>query len=451
MISLQRSFLQLVLTSRNSKVCISRLVCCEFSSEVSLPSSDTYSPSIKCPSYNGFVQDEWDKAKLRVSKWDEYFNQTTYYFHNGLRHVYPYYHLFDIFVKDRWIGHTLEHAMQASFYPVVHENWVERGTLNGSITVNGSPTSKDHLLVRKDKIQHLIHRHELPVRDLKVDILHKDSHIVVVNKPPGLPIHPTGRYQHNTLMYILAREHMLLDIHVIHRLDMGTSGVMIFGRNKSAAAYFASEMRHRKASKTYVARVLGKFPEETIMCDGHLAPIDLRTRIMMVHSKGKPSQSSFTRLSYNAQSDTSVVLCRPLTGRTHQLRVHLQYLGFPIHNDPLYNNPVFGPDRGKGGHHVTSSADIIKAWEAGRSRWNCKEDARPGNILYEPWIELSKGAIIDPSKAIVDDVCELCPLHLIVNKDDFGFHLHALEYSGDDWCFSSPMPEWAHPDWKPVT
>ncbi|KAK3913407.1 RNA pseudouridylate synthase domain-containing protein 2 [Frankliniella fusca] len=286
-------------------------------------------------------------------------------------------------------------------FKIHDENWVERDIANGCIRVNGFIPTKDYVLQRADRIEHAIHRHEMPVRDLKVDVLHYDSNIIAVNKPPSLPIHPTGRYQHNTLLYILAREYGMTDAYIIHRLDKGTSGVMLFGRNKSTARFFSQQNANRKTSKTYVARVAGKFPE-TIECEEALTPIDLKTRIMRVCKTGRPSKTTFELMNYNPNTNSSVILCRPYTGRTHQIRVHLQYLGFPIDNDPIYNSMIFGEGKGKGGVFQHKPADIIKAYELSRSRWAPLEHANPSDIIYEPWLSMAKGPLVDHSKAFAD-------------------------------------------------
>ena len=340
------------------------------------PSSSLFSLQTKCPNYESFIKDDKDTILHRESLWENIFNQTSYYFEDGFRQVYPYYHTYHVNVKGRWVGSTIDDAFRDAFYPIFDTNWVERDILAGQLTVNGSVPSKDHKLKLTDKILHTVHRHELPVRDTKVDILHCDSHILVVNKPASIPIHPTGRYQHNSLLYILAREFQMCDLHVVYRLDMGTSGVLILARNKSAATFFSTQIMNRKTKKTYLARVVGKFPCGVVECDAPIKPIDPKTRIQMVSSDGKPSKTTFESIAYNTITNTSLVVCKPHTGRTHQLRVHLQYLGFPIDDDYLYNHPCFGPERAKGGKYVNSFATIIRSWEAERTRWNHRSEER---------------------------------------------------------------------------
>ena len=97
---------------------------------------------------------------------------------------------------------------------------------------------------------------------------------------------------------------------------------------------------------------------EPISCPEPIEVVSYKIGVCKVSAQGKDCHTDFHRLSYNGK--TSVVLCRPHTGRMHQIRVHLQYLGYPIINDPLYNHPVFGPEKGKGGNIGKTNDQLIK-------------------------------------------------------------------------------------------
>jgi len=170
-------------------------------------------------------------------------------------------------------------------------------------------------------------------------------------------VHPCGRYRHNTVVFILAKEYNLKNLRTIHRLDRLTSGLLMFGRNPRKAREMEQQIRNRQVLKEYVCRVEGEFPEGKTECGEPVEVVSYKIGVCKVSAHGKECRTEFERLSYNGV--TSVVLCRPFTGRMHQIRVHLQYLGFPVMNDPLYNHTVFGPDKGKGGNIGKTDEKLI--------------------------------------------------------------------------------------------
>ncbi|XP_047987734.1 RNA pseudouridylate synthase domain-containing protein 2-like isoform X1 [Leguminivora glycinivorella] len=287
------------------------------------------------------------KAK-RPGFTDDRYNETSYYIENGLRKVYPYYFTFTTFTKGRWVGEKILDVFAREFraHPAAE---YERCIRAGTLTVNYERVDPDYRLKHNDLLANVVHRHEVPVTSQPITLVHIDEDIVVVNKPASIPVHPCGRYRHNTVVFILAKEYNLKNLRTIHRLDRLTSGLLLFGRSPKKARQMEHQIRNRQVQKEYVCRVDGEFPEEEIECQEAIEVVSYKIGVCKVSAKGKDCSTVFKRLGYNPRSNTSVVLCRPKTGRMHQIRVHLQYLGYPVVNDPLYNHPVFGPLRGKGG------------------------------------------------------------------------------------------------------
>lgn len=108
-----------------------------------------------------------------------------------------------------------------------------------------------------------------------------------------------------------------------------------------------------------MCRVEGEFPEGELICEEPILVVSFKIGLCRVDPKGKECRTVFQRLSFNGK--TSVVRCLPLTGRTHQIRVHLQYLGFPILNDPIYGSSAWGPNRGKGGLVGKTDEELLQA------------------------------------------------------------------------------------------
>ncbi|CAB3248194.1 unnamed protein product [Arctia plantaginis] len=287
------------------------------------------------------------KAK-RPGFTDDRYNETSYYIENGLRKVYPYYFTFTTFTKGRWVGERILDVFAREFraHPAAE---YERCIRAGTLTVNYDRVDPDYRLKHNDLLANVVHRHEVPVTSQPITLVHIDEDIVVVNKPASIPVHPCGRYRHNTVVFILAKEYNLKNLRTIHRLDRLTSGLLLFGRSPKKARQMEHQIRNRQVQKEYVCRVDGEFPEDEIECQEPIEVVSYKIGVCKVSPKGKDCSTVFKSLGYNSKNNTSVVLCKPKTGRMHQIRVHLQYLGYPVVNDPLYNHPVFGPLRGKGG------------------------------------------------------------------------------------------------------
>lgn len=420
-----------------------------------------------------------------VGRIPENYDSNTYYIKNGLRHVYPYSYFYQAYVKKRWIGRKLREVITTEFRDIPSTKLEERFNL-GMIWVNGRKADVEHTIADNDFVCNFVHRHELPVLAAPIKIIYQDSDIVVVDKPPSIPVHPCGRFRLNSLTQILERDYFHKKVHTVHRLDRLVSGVMLAGFNQNKAGKIQSEIQDRSVEKRYVCRVRGEFPlgpeddDGEILVDEPLEHIPGKIGITVVIPEGKPSQTSFKRLNYNGK--TSAVLCKPKTGRMHQIRVHLQYLGFPIINDLLYDCDSFGPEKGKGARYGKTLASLMKdvvdkhrasTWllcdvddgaEIGetasekddktKSFLNDEEReetmAAIGHYLVgDEWDELKRKYAHDASKETTDPICMDCArsFHNPPFRRLF-MYLHALRYSGSGWSYETEMPAWAKADWK---
>lgn len=242
-----------------------------------------------------------------------------------------------------------------------------------------------------------------------------------------------------------------------------------------------------------MCRVLGEFPENEVTCEEPILVVSYKVGVCRVDPKGKVCKTVFRRLSYNGK--TSVVKCFPYTGRTHQIRVHLQFLGHPIVNDPIYNTDAWGPKKGKGGHINKTDDELLRALvEEHLSKQSlgildvAEEDLKPivGDRVQEavldtavnvssgtreesaggeksrisacsqnsvPQAELHKTESGETcSNESWDEKDPLCGECKIVRPDpspkDLVMYLHALRYKGAEFEYCSKMPAWAHDDWE---
>ena len=171
----------------------------------------------------------------------------------------------------------------------------------------------------------------------RFDILYEDDSVMVIDKPAGLPMHTTAKFWRNTLVALLRELYPDEQMEIAHRIDRETSGVLLIARNRTAASFLTRAFARRAVDKTYLALVKGQ-PPDTGRIDLPLRLLDTRTRIMMGAATGaEPGLPAVTTFSVIRRL-TAHALCeaKPMTGRQHQIRVHLASLGHPIVGDKLY-------------------------------------------------------------------------------------------------------------------
>ena len=167
-----------------------------------------------------------------------------------------------------------------------------------------------------------------------MDIIHIDEHIIIVNKPAGLPVLPDG-WEKDSEYLVKMLEEKYDKIFIVHRLDKITSGVMIFARNAEAHRTLNLQFEHHEAQKIYHAILEGnpRWEEKITKFPLH-ANVGHKHRTIVDDKNGKPSETRFKILKrYQA---SALVEALPMTGRTHQIRVHAMALGHPLLGDILY-------------------------------------------------------------------------------------------------------------------
>lgn len=403
---------------------------------------------------NKHKNDEFDEEQKIL---DPKYNETDYYYDGYLQKVYPYYYIYKARCKGRWIGRKLTEVMNTEFR-LMREEMLQEKLSCGDIRINGNIVTTDYVFKGQDQLTSRVHRHELPILAADIAIVHQDDNLLVINKPPSLPIHPCGRYRFNSCLAMLYKQYGFSNLHVVHRLDRLTSGVVIFAKNHETAVKYSRAIADRSMHKDYLCRVIGNFPDGEITVDQPLQILCKKVGISVIRSTGKESVTVFKKLGFNGKS--SLVLCTPKHGRTHQIRVHLQYLGYPIVNDPFYNSFAFGREKGKGGNYDgQSDEDLIKALrqEHQIESWINDDLSEPivdQRILDAQQRDLSiaylgpsyqaKKGHFDASRVIFDSKCEECRLNYIdPQPSSLMLFLHALKYSGEGFSFQTELPFWA--------
>lgn len=183
---------------------------------------------------------------------------------------------------------------------------------------------------------------KLEGEDIKLDILYEDDYLIVVNKPSGLVVHPGAGNNNHTLVNALINHTKNLSTEngsfrpgIVHRIDKDTSGVLLVAKTDQVHEILAEGFKNKTIKRLYIALLDGVFKNASATID---APIgrDSKNRLRMTVTK-ENSKNAITHLKVikHYQKHTLVEL-RLETGRTHQIRVHTKYIGYPVHNDPIY-------------------------------------------------------------------------------------------------------------------
>ena len=181
---------------------------------------------------------------------------------------------------------------------------------------------------------------EYPAEDGEFAILYEDAHILVVDKPAGMLIHPsrsrlTGTLANRVIGYY-QRTGQNCAFHPITRLDRDTFGIVLLAKNAHIHGILNQFHSEGRLQKTYHALVFSGPSEDSGRIDAPIARMPLPSLLRYVNQDGKPSLTEFTVLERKA--DTTKLALRPITGRTHQLRVHCAHMGYPILGDPQYGS-----------------------------------------------------------------------------------------------------------------
>lgn len=426
-----------------------------------------------------------------------------YYFENGLRKVKPYYFTYKTHVKSRWIGKTVyevfttELGQDSDVTKKEITNQIiyilsNQGMKGGPIEIKGWNNLAERKIQPHDLIYNSKHVHEPSVSQglelekkttnyttqslTSLSIVFENDEVVVVNKPAGIPTHPKGNYRYNSITEIVKHDLNLENIWPCHRLDKVTSGILILGTTKEGGRKYLNIINnHRdRISKQYVARVIGEFPKDEFVMNCPIFVLNTSGGyIMPSNSTNIPSNSTtiFKRLQYNQELNQSIVLCKPITGRMHQIRVHLRNAGHPIVNDYEYNPqnsskkqqirrlrnqielemyeniyldfPLFKEHQLHNLVHDETAVDIVKA-----SKFETEEIQEKVNQLVELRYEMVKDMKDQYNKTC--DVCNRSLFDSDINVDEEGIWLHAFRYKysaiepGSSFCFETAFPLWCN-------
>lgn len=383
------------------------------------------SPPVKLEQLRSEAGFKAKRQDVHEDKIDE--EQVEWVISGPLRRIVPYYFTYLTHCKLRWRNRTLLDVFSTEFRDRSKE-YYEQTIKQGKVLLSGKPADLESVIRNGDLITHKIHRHEPPVTSRPITIVKETDGLIIIDKPAGLPVHPTGRYRFNTVTKIMKIE-MGREVHPCNRLDRLTSGLMFLAKTPKGADAFVEQLKAREVKKEYIARVKGVFPSGEITVEKSLLTLDPRLGLNVVDETGKEAKTVFRLIS--SDGETSIVKAMPYTGRTHQIRVHLQYLGFPIANDPIYSSPAWGDNLGKHGE-----ADLKVVMD----RLHQVGKTTPASSWMYPD---SQGEVFTNKQ------CEECGTELYTDPgpNDLDLWLHAYRYYSTDpengWSHETSFPEWA--------
>ena len=236
---------------------------------------------------------------------------------------------------------------------------------------------------------------EIKGEDMPIDIVYEDDDILVVNKPKDMVVHPAIGNRSGTLVNAVLGRHELSDINgtvrpgIVHRLDKNTTGVLVIAKNNYAHQKIAKQIQNRETKKIYIALVKGLIKEENGVIDMPIGRHPTDRKKMAAIKGGKDALTHFkvlNRYTFDGKDGYTLVEIDLKTGRTHQIRVHMSQIGFPVVGDDVYSN-------GKNPFGLTSQ--MLHAYVLGFNHPKTKE-----------WVEY-KAEIPDYFKNIISSLREI--------------------------------------------
>jgi 23S rRNA pseudouridine1911/1915/1917 synthase len=229
--------------------------------------------------------------------------------------------------------------------PNMSRSHIQKLITGGLVTVQGKPAKANYKIQPDDTVAVTVpdpEPVEIVPEAIPLDVLYEDADVIVINKPRGMVVHPAvGNYQGTLVNALLEHCHDLSGINgdvrpgIVHRLDKDTSGVMVVAKTDRAHIELAKQIKDRVAGRKYIAIVHGNLKAEEGLIDAPIGrhPTD-RKKMAVTFNHSREAKTKF-RVTQRF-GNYSVVECRLMTGRTHQIRVHMAHIGHPVVGDPKY-------------------------------------------------------------------------------------------------------------------
>ena len=265
-------------------------------------------------------------------------------------------------IQNNLAGERLDKALSV-LLPNVSRSKLRQYIDEGLILVNDKQEKASYKLRENDVVlvsDFPSEEYDLEAEDISLDIVYEDDDIMVVNKPKGLVVHPgAGNWNHTLANALKFHSDKLSSLNgdfrpgIVHRLDKDTGGLLIIAKNDEAHAFLANQLSDHTLGRNYYALVLGTIAENEGKIIAPIGRDDKYRQKMAVDLRdGKYAETSFKVIERFAQA--TLVDCALKTGRTHQIRVHMNYISHPVIGDPLY---------GKGNRKLYDDGQLLFAYK----------------------------------------------------------------------------------------
>lgn len=226
-------------------------------------------------------------------------------------------------------------------------NFIEHMIADNKVLVNDE-VKKSSYKIKLDDVIFVPEDYQTEIKitptKMDIDIVYEDDDIIVVNKPSGLTVHPgSGNYNNTLVNGLMHYTKKLSDINgeirpgIVHRIDKDTSGLLLIAKNNKSHTILAEYFKNKKIKREYIALLNGVFPHNSATIDAPIGRDKIDRKKMTVTDVN--SKKAITHLKVIKRYDKYTLVSLILdTGRTHQIRVHMKYIGYPVYNDPVYSN-----------------------------------------------------------------------------------------------------------------
>ncbi len=233
----------------------------------------------------------------------------------------------------------------------VTRNQLQIAIQAGNILVNGKAVKSNYKVKPLDNIKVVFNTPprvvEIIPENISIDVVYEDDDIMIVNKSAGIVVHPGYNNYNGTLLnaltYHLSKDHLDKPIvpYLVHRIDKDTSGILLIAKNEVAQAKLAKQFVEHSIERKYIALAWGNFDEEEGTVSGHIGRSLKDRRVMTVFPNGEFGKSAVTHYKVVERfTYITCIECQLETGRTHQIRAHMQHINHPLFNDATYGGNV---------------------------------------------------------------------------------------------------------------